>query len=124
MPDVVVVSLGTNDFNLDLGPLPERERTVSAYVTFARAIRAQYPAAHVFLTEGAIVSDETDPARPQKTVLRAYLAETARRLGDPRVHVVEATRYPGDACNPHPTRDQHAAMAHDLEPVIRQALGW
>jgi len=24
-PDVVIVSLGTNDFNLDLGPLPERE---------------------------------------------------------------------------------------------------
>ena len=124
VPDVVVVSLGTNDFNLDLGAFPEREQYVSAYVTFARAIRARYPAAHLLLTEGAIVSDETDPERPQKTVLREYIAETARRLADARVHVVEATRYPGDACNPHPTRDQHAAMAHDLEPVIRQALGW
>lgn len=124
VPDVVVVSLGTNDFNLALGELPAREEYVAAYVAFARAIRAHYPRAQIFLTEGAIVSDETDPQRPQKTVLRAYLAETARRLGDANLHVVEARHYPGDACNPHPTRDQHAAMAQDLEPVIRQATGW
>jgi hypothetical protein len=123
-PDVVVVSLGTNDFNLALGELPAREEYVAAYVAFVRAIRARYPAAPIILTEGAIVSDETDPRRPQKTVLRAYLAETARRLGDAQVRVVESRHYPGDACNPHPTRQQHAAMAADLEPIIRQAAGW
>jgi hypothetical protein len=124
VPDAVVVSVGTNDFNLDLGPFPEREEYVSAYVAFVRAIRRQAPRAHVFLTEGAIVSDETDPGRPQKTVLRAYIAESSRRLADAGVHVVESTHYPGDACNAHPTRDQHAAMARDLDPVIRRTLGW
>lgn len=123
-PDVVLVSLGTNDFNLAIGALPAREEFVSAYVRFVRAIRARHPEAHILVTEGAIVNDAADPKRPQKTVLREYLAETARRLGDPRVHVVESTRYPGDAENAHPTRDQHAAMARDLEPVIRALVGW
>jgi lysophospholipase L1-like esterase len=123
-PDVVFVSLGTNDFNLATGPLPEREGFVSAYVAFVRAIRARHPDAQVLLTEGAIVNDETDPKRPQKTVLREYLAETARRLGDAKVHVVPSQHYPGDAANAHPTGEQHAAMARDFEPVIRQVMGW
>ncbi len=124
VPDAVLVSLGTNDFNLALGPLPEREAFVSAYVGFVRTIRSRYPDAQVFLTEGAIVNDQADPARPAKTVLREYLAETARRLEDSRVHVVASQHYPGDAENAHPTREQHAAMARDLEPAIRQAMGW
>ena len=123
-PDVVFVSLGTNDFNLAIGPLPEREAFVSAYVRFVRTIRSRHPDAHVFLTEGAIVNDEADPKRPQKTVLREYLAETARRLGDARVHVVPSNHYPGDAANAHPTGEQHAAMARDFEPVVRRVTGW
>jgi hypothetical protein len=56
--------------------------------------------------------------------LRDDLAETVRRLGDPRVTVFPSKHYPGDSCNEHPTRDQHAAMARDLEPAIRRAAGW
>jgi len=123
-PDVVVVALGTNDFNLALPAFPDREEFVGAYVAFVRAIRAGFPAAAVILTEGAIVSDDQDPRRPQKTALREALAETGRRLGDPRVTVFPSAHYPGDACNAHPTREQHAAMARDLEPVIRRAAGW
>jgi lysophospholipase L1-like esterase len=123
-PDAVVVSLGTNDFNLALGALPAREEYTMAYVAFVRKIRSVHPDAHIFVTEGAIVNDETDPKRPQRTVLREYIAETARRLGDAKVHVVRSQRYPGDACDSHPTREQHAKMARDLEPVIRQTMGW
>jgi hypothetical protein len=123
-PDVVVVSLGTNDFNLALPAFPDREEFVSAYVAFVTAIRAHFPAAAIILTEGAIVSDDENPQRPQKATLREDLAETVRRLGDPRVTVFPSTHYPGDTCNAHPTRDQHAAMARDLEPAIRAAAGW
>jgi hypothetical protein len=71
--DVLVDGLGTNDFSLATGALPEREGFVSAYVSFVRAIRSRHPDAQVFLTEGAIVNDEADPKRPPKTVLREYL---------------------------------------------------
>lgn len=124
LPDVVLISVGTNDFSLSIGELPPREAFVSAYVSFVRAVRARYPQAYVFLTEGAIVSDEADRERPQRTALRECLAETARRLGDARVRVVESRHYAGDAADAHPTHEQHAAMARDLEPVIRETVGW
>jgi lysophospholipase L1-like esterase len=123
-PDVVIVSLGTNDFNLDLDPFPDREAYVGAYVAFVRAIRAVHKDAYVLLTEGAIVNDDKDPTRPQKTVLRDYITETVRRVNDPRVQAVPATHYPGDDCNPHPTRAQHEAIARDLEPIVRALTGW
>ena len=123
-PEAVVISLGTNDFNLALPAFPDREEFVTAYVAFLRAIRARFPGAAIVLTEGAIVSDDEDPQRPQKATLRDYLAETARRLADARVTVFPSTHYPGDACNAHPTGEQHAAMARELEPVIRRAAGW
>jgi len=118
---VIVVSLGTNDFNLALGEFPEREAFVSSYVAFLRALRAEYALAQIVLTEGAIVNDGE---RPQKSVLRAYVAEAVRRIGDSRVRAAPSNHYPGDACDVHPTRDQHAAMARELEPVLRAAVGW
>ena len=124
VPDAVFVSLGTNDFNLAIGPLPEREEFVSAYVRFVRVLRSRYPLAHVFLTEGAIVDDASDPTRKPRTTLRSYIEETIARLADPRVHDVEGVHYPGDACDAHPTGEQHRLMARDLEPILRRALGW
>ena len=121
-PDAVVVSLGTNDFNLSQGALPERAGWVSAYVRFVKDIRAAHPQALILLTEGAIVNDATDPQRPTRTVLREYIRETVRRVGDPRVRAFESQHYPGDDCDAHPTRAQHEAMARDLEPVLREAL--
>lgn len=124
IPDVVVISIGTNDFSLGIDNFPEREEWVSTYVRFVRAVRARYPEARIFLTEGAIVNDVDDPARPQKTVLTSYVKETATRLADLRLHVLESQHYPGDADDAHPTGAQHAAMARDMEPIIRAAVGW
>jgi lysophospholipase L1-like esterase len=123
-PDAVLISLGTNDFNLGLGALPEKEEYVGAYDRFLGSVRAVYPAAHVFLTEGAMVNDQADPARPQKTVLREYLREVVTRLGDPKVSVIPSEHYPGDRCDSHPTAAQHQAMARDLEALVRSRLSW
>jgi lysophospholipase L1-like esterase len=126
VPDGVVVSLGTNDFNVALGAPPDRADFVGAYVRFVRRIRGLYPHAQVFLTEGAIVNDDAgaQPAHQPRTTLRSYLEETVRTLADPGVHDVPSTHYPGDACDAHPNKEQHRAMASDLEPVLRRALGW
>ncbi len=123
-PDAVLISLGANDFNLALGALPEREEYVGAYVTFLRAVRAVYPAAHLFLTEGAMVNDQADPRRPQKAVLREYLREVVKRLGDPKLSAIDSEHYSGDRCDSHPTAVQHQAMARDLEPLLRSPLAW
>jgi lysophospholipase L1-like esterase len=125
VPDVVIVSLGTNDFNLSIGALPTRDRFVPAYVTFVRRLRSLYPKAHVFLTEGAIVNDGDDPSGPHpRTVLNDYIDATLRELADPFVHHPKASHFPGDECNAHPTGQQHRMMAQELEPQIRAVLGW
>ena len=121
-PDVVIVSLGTNDFNLGIGELPDREEWVETYVRFVRTIRSHYPDAHILLTEGAIVDDT--PERGQRSTLRAYIAQTVARLADPKVRAIESRHYSGDAADAHPPGAAHAAMARDLEPFIRAAVGW
>lgn len=123
-PDVIVVSLGTNDFNLAIGPLPTSDEYVPPYIAFVRTLRQHHPHAIVLLTEGAIVNDQADPNRPQKTVLRGYLAEVERALGDANVHRIDSTFHPGDACDAHPTREQHQEMASELASEVRRIAGW
>ncbi|WP_250460934.1 SGNH/GDSL hydrolase family protein [Microbulbifer litoralis] len=123
VPDAILVSLGTNDFSLGIGPLPEREEFVPTYVDFVERLLSVYPGAEIALTEGAIVNDEADPGRPQRSVLRSYLADTVARVGDGRVHRVVSRYHPGDDCDAHPTGAQHRMMAEELEPVIAPLLG-
>ncbi len=124
VPDAIVVSLGTNDFNLALGALPEREAFVGTYVELVKTLRRRYPAAHVFLTDGPLVDDDADPVRKARTTLRGDIADTIGRAADPAVHAVFSRRYAGDACDAHPTAEQHRAIARELEPILRAALGW
>ncbi|WP_027328584.1 GDSL-type esterase/lipase family protein [Marinimicrobium agarilyticum] len=123
-PDLILVSLGTNDFSLGIGPLPEREGFVGAYVDFLVRLRAVHPGATIALTEGAIVNDEEDPERPQKTVLRQYITDAIERFGQPDVHFIPATHYPGDERDGHPTGPQHAAMAEDLSRQLGKLMDW
>lgn len=120
-PDLIFVSLGTNDFYAPLLPPPARADWVAANVAFLRSLRALYPGAHVVVTEGAMLADK--PPRRDKSTLRSYLEDTVRELGDANVGYVPSKQYPGDACDPHPTSEQHAAMAADFEPVLRELLG-
>jgi len=124
VPDAVFVSLGTNDFNLEIGPLPAREEYVSNYVRFVQVIRTRYPAAHIFLTEGALVDDADDAIQKPRTTLRSYIDETIARLADPRVSHALAEHYWGGPCDGHPTGEQHRLMARDFEPILRRTLGW
>lgn len=122
VPDAILISLGTNDFNLGIGPLPERERFVSAYVDFVGRLLSLYPDAEIALTEGAIVNDGADPDRPQRRVLRSYIADTVERLGNNRVHQLLSRRHPGDDCDAHPTGAQHRMMASELLPDIEPLM--
>ena len=127
VPDVVVVSLGTNDFNLDLGPLPEREAYVSAALSFLRTIRGRYPNAQLFVTEGAIVNDEQGSDAPAKEpaarlsgggdtaprrCARRRRRITALRAGDRLQRAPDPRATRGDRARPrgrHPPRDRLVA---------------
>ena len=123
-PDLVVISLGTNDFNLDLGPLPDKAEFVSTYVKFIEKILTEYKKAHIAITEGSIVNDMSDPTRPQKTVLMDYLREVVNKINNDRVSYVTSKYYPGDECDGHPTKSQHASMSTDLLPQLERIMHW
>lgn len=114
-PDGIVVSLGTNDFNLQKTRPLDGEVFAGDYARFLMTLRSHYPNASIFVTEGAIV---TDP------FLRRYIQDAVSRTNDARIQWVKANHYPGNGCDGHPTRAQHQQIADDLEPVLRKTLAW
>ena len=114
-PDAVVISLGTNDRNLQkTDPLTEDE-FVGKYLGLVRDVRTHYPHAWVVLTQGSIV---TDP------LLSQWVQETVKRMNDPRVVWFSSRHFPGSACDSHPDKMQHLEIADDLEVELRKLLGW
>jgi lysophospholipase L1-like esterase len=114
-PDLIFISLGTNDFNLESTKPLDEKKWVGEYVAFLRNVRGSYPHALIVLTEGAIV---TNP------LLRQLVQRTAAATLDARVISTPSEHYPGNGCNGHPIRPQHIRMADDFEPVLRKLLGW
>jgi lysophospholipase L1-like esterase len=120
VPDAVGIQLGTNDFNQGI---PDQNEFVNTYVEFVRKVRRDAPGSLIFLMDSPILTDE--PTRgPRRTALHAYLAQVVERVGDRRVILVGLGHYPGVPGNGHPTGAEHVAMADELEPVVRKALGW
>lgn len=114
--DLIVIAIGTNDFNPGI---PERSAYVDAYTAFVRRVLRDHPHATVALTEGVLLEGE------KKAALIGYLKEALARVDDKRVHLLAPTAHqPGDAVNGHPTTAQHAAMAAELLPQLRRIAGW
>lgn len=134
VPEGIVVSLGTNDFNPALGAFPMRREFVDKYAAFVRTLLTTYPAAQLWLTEGAIVTDDnveaptkssaSGPAAKQKATLRSYLEEVVSRVGSNQVRHLPAQHYPADSCDAHPLASEHELMAKDVVGAIRSDLGW
>lgn len=114
-PDLILVAIGTNDFNRDI---PEHGAYVDAYTAFVRTLLRDHPQARIALTEGAILNGE------KKAALSRDIADTVARVGDMRVHAITSNYHPGDAVNAHPTTPQHAAMARELAPLLQVLMGW
>ena len=114
-PAAILVSIGTNDFNLQKTKPLDEKNWVDTYAGFVRALRHNYPKAIIFLTEGAIV---TDPLLPQ------LLQQTVAKVHNKKVRYASSQHYPGNGCNGHPTGIQHVHMADDFERILRRNLGW
>jgi lysophospholipase L1-like esterase len=114
--DLIVIAIGTNDFNPGI---PERAAYVDTYTALLRRVLRDHPHAQIALTEGVLLDGE------KKAALIGYLKEAMARVGDARVHLLAPmTHQPGDAVNGHPTTAQHAVMATELLPQLRRITGW
>jgi lysophospholipase L1-like esterase len=114
-PDAILMSVGTNDFNLQKTKPLDEPTWVAEYVAFLHKVRSLYPRALIFVTGGAIT---TDP------LLAQMIQRAAAASLDSRVIYTPSQHYPGNGCNGHPTGIQQRHMADDFEPVLRRALNW
>ena len=115
--DGIVVNLGTNDLN---SGVPDFETFVTAYTDFVQQIRSDYPQAHIFLMLSPMHSVNSS----QRKALSEFISATIERLDDSQVSMLDVSYYPGRRVDPHPVKEEHAAMANEIAPIIAETLGW
>lgn len=135
-PDIVVINLGTNDFDYMLtnssGQLYEARAPLdpdtytAALVNFSSAIQGHYPDAEFFITSSPLLSDgypqTTDTQHTtQVNCIQAAVAE----LGD-KAHFVDFPTQDSSnnniGCDYHPSAATHQQMAVILTTAIEEVL--
>jgi lysophospholipase L1-like esterase len=126
-PDVVVINLGTNDFNAKVNP--EEAGWVEAYVGFIKQIRSRYPKAPIYCALGTMLSDWPAERKPRTTIL-GYFAKVigqANAAGGPPVRLLDmGVQKPenGYGANWHPNVTTNALMGAQLAETLKKDLGW
>lgn len=126
-PDAVIINLGTNDFAPEV---PDFSPFGPAYEAFVETVRTRYPAAHLLLMMGPLLTDGYPEGRKAYTTARAALhqiVERRTRAGDDKVHFFEVTRATpeeGFGCDWHPSIKTHNRMAQELVLELRTKAGF
>jgi lysophospholipase L1-like esterase len=149
-PQVVFISLGTNDFSRDEEPthpedpskLPgdnvpdgnmnradEYAKFQVKYLEFVQNVRKFRPDAHIFLGTPPMLTDQF-PLENARTRLRAvldYIVAEMGKTGDKKVYAMNLVemgfRY-GLGCDYHPNLEVHQIMANQLAGAIRTKTCW
>jgi len=128
-PNVVVVMMGANDF--DVGqPVDDGQATVeeynAAFAGFVTTLRTKYPDAHVLLAVSPSISDAKPPGRNLRTNVKNAMT-TAASKGDPKIWMFEpglATEAELTGCNGHGNPQFHDRVANEIAAQIKTKLGW
>ncbi len=130
VPDIVIINLGNNDFNVinpedNLPTAPEPAPFKETYARFVQRLRGYYPSAHIICSVGPMMNDNYPKDRQHWTKMQKYTSDMVASLGDPRVHYFAYTPIPTGPYGEdwHPTADSHRAMANEIGKFI-QTLGW
>ena len=120
-PDVVCVNLGTNDTT---NPRYDVRLLSDAYKRFVRTLRGHYPKAKIVLLTGTMISGQrlADVQRAQQSAV-----DDAATRGDHEIYRLDfdpADGTYGYGTHRHPSKRQHAHMAEQLIPFIKQITGW
>jgi len=126
-PEVVVVNLGTNDFNRGD---PGQATFLRTYSAFLLRVRAIYPDAKIVCALGPMLTDSYPPGVHALTHARAYITlavESMRASGDANVSFLEFPTQgaaEGRGCDYHPSKKTHARMGEQLASALREKLQW
>lgn len=127
VPHVVVINLGTNDFNAGNPGQP----FVDAYAKLVETVRSKYPEAIIFCAVGPMLSDSYPEGAMALTNARTYIrrvVDDRTAAGDTRMRFIEFTQHDkakdGLGCDWHPSAKKNAEMAQQLAEAIRKETGW
>jgi lysophospholipase L1-like esterase len=124
-PDLLIIGLGTNDFSDGDGavprPPPNGPEFIEHYIHFIGFLRSQYPNTSFLLLSSPLLDEE------RNRELESYLGEIVVRLSMERGFSIEtfsfSKRY-RNGCDGHPSNTDHEQMADELEPFVRNLMGW
>jgi lysophospholipase L1-like esterase len=124
-PDLLIIGLGTNDFSDGDGvvprPPPDGPVFIERYIHFIGFLRSQYPNTRFLLLSSPLLDEE------RNRVLESYLGEIVVRLSTESDFPIDtfsfSMRYQ-NGCDGHPSNTDHVQMADELEPFVRNLMGW
>jgi lysophospholipase L1-like esterase len=120
VPDLIGLCVGSND--LENG-IPEQISYVRLYCEFIRKLRRDAPNARILLITAPNAMDLPGKV-PNRSVQLGLFQAIVERLNDPKVHVIQIGHYDGVPGDWHPSGTAHRAVTRELEPVIREVMGW
>jgi hypothetical protein len=118
LPTVVVINLGTNDFN---SKSPDEAVWKQEYRGLLTRVRGRYPAAHIFCTNGPMLNG------PAMENLKLWTDALVKSLNDDRIHTLYFSGQrmeDGIGGQWHPSLRTHAIMAAKLSAAIAEKTGW
>ncbi|MGC1376571.1 MAG: SGNH/GDSL hydrolase family protein [Anaerolineales bacterium] len=130
IPDAVVVALGSNDFSPGESErcLLSQDVFVRAYTELVQKLRGYYPDAHIFCISSPMLHDgwpeETNQFATDLVQSVTKVADEFNKNGDAKVHKFLVKAINGTGCGTHPSVEQHADTANELEPFIATVMGW
>ncbi len=120
-PDLVTICFGTNDYATGF---VDHDTYLTAYLKLVDRIHDVHPEAKILLLGSPMLAGYApDKAADLAGILREVEAEVHRRGGQ-YVRVYIFGDYAGTDWDSHPTGPQHAAMAAELVPLVREWLDW
>jgi lysophospholipase L1-like esterase len=124
-PQVVSIALGTNDLSAGDGKTPrpsfDSARYVGAYLQFIKLVKSKYPWARL-----ALLSSPTSSGKNRELLQRCLTAVQQRTNAaypaSPPVATYFFQPMQARGCTGHPSVEDHALLAKELEPFFRQLL--
>lgn len=122
-PDVLVINLGTNDFQANAVTPVEgfAAEYVACYTAFLEKVRALYPDTHVVCAMGVVHYYAVDSIEAVVTARRAAGDENLSVCVMHADAIPESKRW---GCDGHPSALTHAAMGAQLAAHIANKMGW
>lgn len=129
IPDVIVINLGTNDYNSENDyRILDDKLFQETYTRFVQEIRDDYPNAQIICAVGCMITNDWPPGKRAKNRLRKTVLKMVKQFnksGDAKVHYMELTvSQPSNGDNYHPNTPNHIEMAKSVEILCRKIMGW